>query len=111
MGAVIEYITSLEAGFNLEALVRIEAVRASIQEEETLVNEIKLGLGRARAEGLAEGIEQGMEQGIEQGIERSQEEAVQRMLARKMRDNDVCAILQLSKRQLAAIKRKLRAQS
>ena len=54
------------------------------------------------------GIEKGIKQGIEKGIEQGKRDNVERMLARRMSDAQICDLLQLDARELAAIKKELK---
>ena len=54
------------------------------------------------------GIEQGMRKGKQLGIEKMQAETVARMLARGTPDTEICALLQLSTKELATIKKELK---
>ena len=61
--------------------------------------------------GYRQGKRKGKQLGIEkckQDIEKCKQDTVKRMLARGMSDDQICDLLQLNKRELAAIKRKLK---
>ena len=91
------YIVKYVRGYDWRRLAAIE--RRTLAKEDCVMGQIKFSRESA--------VEDALEQGIEQGIEQGQREAAERMLQRKMPDDDVCAILQLSKEQLAEIKRTL----
>ena len=54
------------------------------------------------------GIEQGMRKGKQLGIEQMRAETVARMLARGTPDTEICALLQLSTKELATVKKELK---
>ena len=68
----------------------------------------KKGHWQGKHKGKQLGIEQGIKQGKQLGIEEYKRDIVKHMLARGMPDDQICDLLQLSKRELAAIKRKLK---
>ncbi len=75
-----------------------------LEEEERLMPMIDFGLERA----TRLGIEQGIEKGRQQGIEQSRQDAATRMLAQGVPEAQVCKFLKLTKKELTALKRKLK---
>ena len=69
---------------------------------------LRRGLQRGLRKGKQLGIEQGIERGIERGIEQGRLETVKGFLLAGFDEEDICKAAQLSKQELAQIKRRLK---
>ena len=99
---LIDYYEHTDMGFGRKEFDRIERERwPNLHEKERFMPTIEFSLDKAE--------ERGLKQGIEQGIERKQRAVVERMLARGMSDDQICDVLQLSAKELADTKSKLKS--
>ncbi len=68
----------------------------------------QLGLQKGEQLGLQKGEQLGLQKGIEKGVEQKQMEAAQLMLSDGVPEAQVCKFLKLTKKELTALKRKLK---
>lgn len=103
--SLIDYYQNTDNGYGREEFNRIERERdPNLPEEELLMPEILLGQERIRKEGVDEGVILGQKKGIALG----QEKLILKMLkSGKMTDSMICEVAEISKEELAQLKRKL----
>ncbi len=122
---LMDYCDAADRGVKRQDFDRVDRKRwPHKQEEERFVPTMYFGLERAERRGLqkgeqlglqkgikqgrSEGIEQGEQLGLQKGVEQKQMEAAQLMLSDGVPEAQVCKFLQLTKKELTAIKRKLK---
>ena len=113
---LIDYYEHTDKGFSRKEFDRIEREHwPNLHEKERLMPTIEFSLDQAEERGIelgrTEGIELGRTEGIglgrTEGIEQKQRDVAARMLARGMSDEQIRDVLQLSAKELAAIKQEL----
>ena len=83
---------------------RLRAIR---DEADAIEFATRKGLEQGLAQGLEQGIEQGIEQGQAQGIAQKTEEIVSKMLAQKLKEEDIIKFTGITEEELKEIKKKL----
>ncbi len=66
------------------------------------------GIEQGKKQGIQQGIRQGIEQGMQQGVKQGIEQVAIRLLeSGELSEDGICAVANISKKQLAEIKRKI----
>ncbi len=122
---LMDYCDAADRGVKRQDFDRVDRKRwPHKREEERFVPTMYFGLERAERRGLQKGIEQGEQLGLQKGeqlglqkgeqlglqkgVEQKQMEAAQLMLSDGVPEAQVCKFLKLTKKELTAIKRKLK---
>ena len=125
LSVLMDYYECADKGFDRKGFARVERKRfPHLQEGGWIVPDtafgiegaeqrgIQRGMRRGMRKGKQQGIEQGMQRGIEQGmqrgIEQERQDAATRMLTHGMPEEQIQDVLQLTAKELAQIKCRLK---
>lgn len=104
----MDYYECADKGYGVKGFNRVERKRfPHLKEEDRIVPDMEFGLDRAKKEGMQQGLRKGRQQGIRKGIEQGKLEMVKRFLLAGFDEQEICKAAQLSKQELAQIKRSL----
>ena len=108
LNVLIDYYECADERYGRGGFAKVERKKfPNLNEEDRLVPEMLFGLDRAKEEGKQQGIRQGLRKGKQQGIEQGKLEMVKRLLLEGVDEQTICKVAQLSKQELARIKRSL----
>ena len=106
------YYEDAETGYGRKDFDRVDRERRPhLREEERLMAMTEYAIERAERLGIKKGMQlgkqEGKQEGMQQGIEQRQAEIAARMLARGTSAAEICEVLQLTKKELDTLKKKL----
>ena len=102
------YLISADNAIDEGDFNRVDRERwPDLAQEERLETMLETQSDRAKQQGIEQGIEQGKQLGIEQGIEQGKMDMVKRLLLDGVDEQTICRAAQLSKHELAQIKRSI----
>ena len=108
LSMLMDYYECADKGYGMQGFNAVERKRfPHLKEEDRIVPEMEFGLDRAKKEGIQQGLRKGKQQGKLLGIEQGKLEMVKRFLLAGFDEQEVCKAAQLSKQELAQIKRSL----
>ncbi len=110
---LMDYCDAADRGVKRQDFDRVDRKRwPHKREEERFVPTMYFGLERAERRGLQKGeqlgLQKGEQLGLQKGVEQNRVETAQLMLSDGMPEDQVCKFLKLTKKELTAIKRKLK---
>ena len=108
LSMLMDYYECADNGYGMKGFNMVERKRfPHLKEEDRIVPDMEFGLDRAKKEGMQQGLRKGKQQGKQLGIEQGKLEMVKRFLLAGFDEQEVCKAAQLSRQELAQIKRSL----